>query len=78
MDTNGHEYDIRTLADFNKVPKGRRAACLVEFLEYLDFMDGFPLPEKAEHVGFKWKDDGIKGCTGVLFEVEIKGRIEPC
>jgi hypothetical protein len=65
MDTDGHDYVIRTLADFNKVPKERRAACLTEFLDYLAFADRMPLH------GFVWKDDGKRLRTGVLFEAEV-------
>ena len=71
MDTNGHEYDIRTLADFNKVPKERRAACLTEFLDYLAFVDRMPLQNDAQHLGFVWKDDGKRVCTGVIIEAEV-------
>jgi len=70
MDTNGHEYRIRKVADFLKVPKDRRAVCLTEFLDYLDMLDTLDLPND-EPIGFDWTDDGKPGCAGVIIEAEV-------
>ena len=67
---DGRTYSIRTLADFNKVPKERRAACLAEFLDYLDFVDQTPIPGYMGHLGFTWSDDGRPGISGIDFVAE--------
>jgi hypothetical protein len=62
------EYHIETVNDFLMVPKDRRAACLVEFLEWIAIADELPKliasygPE-TEAFRFDWIDDGKADVT---------------
>lgn len=65
-DTAPARYEIRTVADFLKVPADRRAACLAEFpkcLEYAEAFGGFLDACGANGARFDvyvWTDDGVE------------------
>jgi hypothetical protein len=74
-------YEIKTVADFLKVPEDRRAACLKEFVDFLDLAgatlemanslsDLMKLPKDQNRVeAFTWIDDGEQKRTLNLIAV---------
>jgi len=76
-------YEIRTVADFLKVPEPRWAACLEEFLVCLacaaataDLLDavGESLnatapPFNGKLQVFRWTDDGQPGLSGITINL---------
>lgn len=67
MATKPTEHELRTVADFQRVPKEKRAAMLTDFANWLDAMDELSdlLGDfiaagqvKADHGVFRWIDDG--------------------
>jgi hypothetical protein len=84
MSDTPKRYVIKDVADFLRVPADRRADCLVEFLDFLTFMDKVDVAVKtvkwAETVDvslskshFIWIDDGTYGFDGIQLQVEQKG-----
>ena len=81
----GRTFDIATVSDFNKVPAGRREACLHEFIVWLGMMDFTDaVLDKHPHkkpTSFIWTDDGeqtaelIFRASGQEISV-IKGKIK--
>jgi hypothetical protein len=72
-------YELRTVADFAKVPRERRAACLAEFATYLKMHDDFMVLMTPEDrpgcVTFHhmvWIDDGARNVS-VTLEVAAQG-----
>jgi hypothetical protein len=69
-------YEIRTLADFLKVPKDKRVSMIVDFLHWLAICDDKELID-AQMSGllgcgaplmtdvFTWNDDGVTGLSGL-------------
>lgn len=68
------EYEIRTLADFQKVPNDNLAECLVDFLTLLQMWheaDKAPHPEvKVLKDRFIWFDDGSREITQIRIIAE--------
>lgn len=62
MKRTGITYEIRTLADFLKVPEARRGACLREFATYLKIVDPLTrligVPHELKE--YRWTDDGVR------------------
>jgi hypothetical protein len=70
----GETYEIRTIADFFKVPEARRYVCLREFHAFMTMQEGFvdllcaagdaleaPMLRSAIHMQtdvYRWHDDG--------------------
>ena len=76
-------YVIKTVADFLKVPADRRTDCLIDFANFLDFMDkvasAVATVKWADTVTadiskshFIWIDDGNIGFDGIQLQVEQK------
>ncbi|THD06164.1 hypothetical protein [Rhodanobacter lindaniclasticus] len=70
-------YEIRSIKDFLSVPPDKRVAALCDFAMWLaicDMMADKFTPEEVT-VGdvFKWKDDGISGCS----EINIRTPEQP-
>ena len=76
-------YQIKTVADFLKVPKAKRADCLADFQDWLAIMDDHKGLESwldilggtkgafsTQYNSFTWVDDGKRGVSGVEFSVK--------
>ena len=81
-------YVIKDVADFLKVPADRRADCLVEFADFLTFLDkvasAVATVKWADTVTadiskshFIWIDDGKIGVDGIQLQVEQKDANDP-
>lgn len=81
-------YVIKDVGDFLKVPADRRAACLVDFADFLTFMDKVAIAvdtvkwAKTVNVSlskshFIWIDDGNIGFDGIQLQVEQKDVNDP-
>lgn len=73
--TPPRQYEIRTVADFAKVPARRRARCLSEFATWLKMHDdviALLTPHGLEWFAFTWIDDGKRKLT-----VEFWGKKKP-
>lgn len=80
------EYKIGTVGDFLQVPAERRAACLVEFLDWIALSEAAIAPLKSiqgsegfraamiEGMGFVWIDDGKRD---IALEFRVKRKEEP-
>ncbi|MDX1558992.1 MAG: hypothetical protein R3193_08815 [Marinobacter sp.] len=79
-------YQIKTVADFMKVPKEKRAECLADFEDWLSIMDNHKELEglldylsktegafSTQHNSFTWIDDGKRGVSGVEFSAKGEG-----
>lgn len=71
------EYEIRTVADFLKVPVRRRENCIAEFKDWLALCDsilaalnGDDDPPPAAFSYFRWIDDGRRDID-VVIEVAL-------
>ena len=70
-------YEIRDVKDFLTVPPHKRHAALTDFAIWLDICDEVAEQFKPDEVTvgnvFKWKDDGVSGCS----EVNIRPMEQP-
>lgn len=62
-------YEIRTVKDFLTVPASKRHAALTDFAMWLAICDEVAEQFEPEEVTvgnvFKWKDDGVPGCSEI-------------
>jgi len=82
--TTGIEYEIRTLADFEKIPPNKLHSCLDDFRFWLllikttesmpdgvcDALGVEPSKIEFDRESFVWIDDGIAGLGDIAFTVD--------
>jgi hypothetical protein len=73
------KYEIKTLADFARVPPDRLDACFAEFRECVAYFremiamcETIETPLDLPDLGFEWTDDGAPGMSAVEVEVELQ------
>ena len=71
------EYEIRTVADFLKVPSDRRENCLADFDAWLDYVEvaaQMVIPDVGRVMTdvFRWKDDDVAGIREVVFHISTR------
>lgn len=73
------EYIIRTVKDFLTVPADKREAMLADFIVWMDMADRlaevFDPSELTVIDHFRWKDDGITGCSEI--NLHFAGEVTP-
>ena len=70
-------YEIRSVKDFLTIPEDKRATALSDFAMWLAICDEVAEQFKPEEVAvgnvFKWKDDGVSGCSEInILPMEVE------